>query len=111
MDVNLTFLNGVHEEDDFVEQPPRHIKEGQEKQVYKLNKALYGLKQAPCVWYTRIDSYLLQHGFQKIHFEHTLYIKSNSNGDIIVVCLYVDDLIFIRNCQQMFEDFRKAMKQ
>ena len=34
-------------EEVFVEQPLGYIKEGQEKQVYKLKKALYGLKQAP----------------------------------------------------------------
>ena len=28
----------------FVKQPPRYIKEGQKKQVYKLKKALHGLK-------------------------------------------------------------------
>ena len=49
--------------------------------------------------------------FKKSPFEHTLYIKSNSNGDIIVVCRDVDDLIFIRNYQQILEDFREAMKQ
>ena len=44
MDLKLAFLNGVLEEKVFVEQPLGYIKEGQEKQVYKLNKALYGLK-------------------------------------------------------------------
>ena len=43
MDVKLAFLNGVLEKV-FVEQPLGYIKEGQEKQVYKLNQALYGLK-------------------------------------------------------------------
>ena len=47
----------------------------------------------------------------KESFEHTLYIKSNSNGDEIIICLYVDDSIFAGNCQQMFEDFREAIKQ
>ena len=49
--------------------------------------------------------------FQKSHFKHTFYIKSNSNSDLIVVCLYVNDLIFIGNYQQKFEDFRETMKQ
>ena len=47
----------------------------------------------------------------KESFEHTLYIKSNSNGDVTIICLYVDDLIFAGNCQQMFEDFKEVMKQ
>ena len=72
---------------------------------------MYGLKQAPHAWYTPIDTYLLRHGFQRSSFEHILYIKSNSNGDVIIVCLYVDNLILIENYQQMFEDFRKVIKQ
>jgi len=31
------------------------------------------------------------------------------NSDILIVCLYVDDLIFIRNNSKMFGDFKKAM--
>ena len=30
---------------------------------------------------------------------------------MLYASIYVDDLIFTRNCQQMFEDFREAMKQ
>ena len=92
------FLNNVLQKEVFVEKLPEYIKKGQEKQFYKLNKILYRLKQAPHVWDTWIDAYLLQHGFQS-SFKHTLYIKSNSNCDVIVVCLYVDDLIFIGNSQ------------
>ncbi|RDX99068.1 hypothetical protein CR513_17941, partial [Mucuna pruriens] len=29
------------------------------------------------------------------------------NGDILVVCFYVDDLIFTRNNPNLFEDFKK----
>ena len=97
MDSKLAFLNGVLEDKLFVEQPLGYIKKGQEKQVYKLSKALYGLKYAPHAWYMQIDTYLFQHEFQESPFKHTLYIKSNSNGDVIVVCLYVDGLIFTRN--------------
>ena len=93
------FLNNVLQKEVFVEKLPEYIKKGQEKQFYKLNKTLYRLKQTPCAWDTWIDAYLLWHGFQRSSFKHTIYIKSNSNCDVIVVCLYVDDLIFIGNNQ------------
>jgi len=93
MDVKSSLLNGVLEEEVYVEQPMRYIKKGLENKVYKLKNALYGLKQAPRAWYTRIDSYFMGHGFDRCSYEHTLYIKSNTDGDLIV-CLYVDDLIF-----------------
>jgi Reverse transcriptase (RNA-dependent DNA polymerase) len=47
MDVKSTFLNGVLEEDIYIEQAPGYMKVGEEKKVLKLKKALYGLKQAP----------------------------------------------------------------
>ena len=47
MDVKSPFLNGVLEEEVYLEQPPRNMKIGEEKKVLKLKKALYGLKQAP----------------------------------------------------------------
>ena len=31
------------------------------------------------------------------------------NGGILIVCLYIDDLIYIRNNPSKFEDFKKAM--
>ena len=33
----------------------------------------------------------------------------HKNGDILIVCLYVDDLIFTSNNLSLFEDFKKAM--
>ena len=31
------------------------------------------------------------------------------NGGILIVCLYINDLIFIRNNPSKFEDFKKVM--
>lgn len=65
LDVKSTFLNGLLEEDIYVEQPEGFTVSGEEEKVYKLIKALYGLKQAPRAWCSRIDAYLLQNGLVK----------------------------------------------
>ena len=57
-------------------------------------KRHYGLKQAPRAWYSHIDSYLTQNIFQKSESEPTLYTKVNDQGNMLIVFLYVDDLIF-----------------
>jgi len=44
MDVNSAFLNGILEEEVYVDHPPGYVVQGQEHKVYKLKKALYGLK-------------------------------------------------------------------
>ena len=109
MDVKSAFLNRYLEEELYVEQPIGYVVEGQEDKVLKLKKALHGLKQAPKAWNNRIDKYFQVNGFFKCPHEHALYCKVHKNGDILIVCLYVDGLIFTSNNPSMFEDFKKAM--
>lgn len=104
-----TFLHGDLQEEVFVDQTPSYIKVGNEHKVYKLKKAVYGLKQAPQAWYRRIDTYFSKEGFKKCPFEHTLFVKIDDGGKMLVVCLYVDDLIYTRNDSAMFEKFKKSM--
>jgi hypothetical protein len=63
MDVKTTFLNGVIEEEVYIEQPQVFVEHLRETHVYRLKKALYRLKQTPRAWYARIDSYLMRLGF------------------------------------------------
>ena len=65
MDVKTTFLNGVIEEEVYIEQPQEFEVEDRQTHVCKLKKALYGLKQAPRSWYGRIDNLLMSLGFTK----------------------------------------------
>ncbi|GKU94475.1 hypothetical protein SLEP1_g7971 [Rubroshorea leprosula] len=108
LDLKSTFLHGDLDEEVFIHQPPGYIKVGNEHKVYKLKRALYGLKQAPQAWYSRIESYFLKKGFEKCPYEHTLFIKSEG-GKMLIVCLYVDDLIYTGNDMVMFDKFKKSM--
>ena len=47
MDVKRAFLNGMLQEEVYVEQPKGFIDPHRPNDVYKLKRALYGLKQAP----------------------------------------------------------------
>lgn len=109
MDVKSAFLNSYLEEEVYVDQPPGYEILGQEDKVYKLKKTLYGLKQAPRAWYNRIDSYLLLNGFNRCSSEPTLYTKMNEEGEILIVCLYVDDLIVTGNLS--IDLFKADMKK
>jgi hypothetical protein len=108
MDVKSAFLNGYLEEEVYVRQPPGYEIDKYRDKVYKLRKALYGLKQASRVWYSRIDEYLISVGLNRSPSEPTLYTKVNQKGKILIVCLYVDDLIFTRDLS--IDDFKNAMK-
>ena len=80
LDVKSAFLNGILDEEVYVEQPEGFIVKGEEQKVYRLKKALYGLKQAPRAWNTCIDSYLEQNKFSKCPYEHSVYIKRNAHS-------------------------------
>ena len=108
MDVKSAFLNGVLEEEVYVEQPPGYVKAGKEGKVLKLRKALYGLKQAPRAWNTRIDTYFKKTGFVQCPYEHALYVRKKDN-DVLFVALYVDDLIFMGSNEKMVKEFKEAM--
>jgi hypothetical protein len=77
--------------------------------VCKLKKALYGLKQAPRAWYSRLDKYLQQEGFRKGCVDNNLYIKV-SQGNILLIKVYVDDIIFGSDDDMLSQKFAKDMQ-
>nr|GEZ37273.1 hypothetical protein [Tanacetum cinerariifolium] len=77
--------------------------------VYKAIKALYGLHQAPRAWYETLASYLLENGFQRGKIDQTLFIKKQK-GDILMVKVYVDDIIFRSTNKDLCKAFEKFMK-
>jgi hypothetical protein len=77
--------------------------------VCKLKKALYGRKQAPRAWYSRLDKYLQQAGFRKGSADNNLYIKV-SQGNILLIEVYVDDIIFGSDDDRLSQKFEKDMQ-
>jgi hypothetical protein len=77
----------------FIRQPPGFKKPKYPNRVYKLSKALYGLKQAPQAWYTRLKTFLLEHGYVMGSVDKTLFTLKYDT-DFLLVQIYVDDIIF-----------------
>jgi hypothetical protein len=73
MDVKIVFLNGIIEEEVYIEQPEGFETFDRESHVCRLERELYGLQQAPRAWYTRIDSYFTGLGFTKSEADANLY--------------------------------------
>ena len=93
----------------YVTQPEGFIIGGEEDKVYQLRKALYGLKQAPRAWYSKIDSYFQESGFDRSQNEPTLYVKRRDNSNFVIVCLYVNDMIYMGSCESLVEEFKSCM--
>ncbi|GJU97693.1 retrovirus-related pol polyprotein from transposon TNT 1-94 [Tanacetum coccineum] len=71
-------------------------------------KALYDLHQAPRAWYGTLAKYLLDNGFQRGKINQTLFIKKQK-GDILLVQVYVDDIIFGSTNKELCTEFEKLM--
>ena len=110
MDVKTAFLNGVIEEEVYIEQPQGFEVEDRHTHVCKLKKALYGLKQDPRAWYERIDSFLSSMGFTKSKADPNLYLKVVEDKPVILL-LYVDDLFLTRNEKQVMESKKKLAEE
>lgn len=74
-DVKSAFLNGDLNEEVYVSMPPGFEDSSDQNKVLRLRKALYGLKQAPRAWYSKINDFFHQQGFERSMHEPTLYIK------------------------------------
>ena len=57
--------------------------------------------------YRRIDSYIIKNGFCRRNIEPTLYTKVNEHGKFLIVCLYVDDMIFTSDLE--LDEFKTTM--
>jgi hypothetical protein len=107
MDVKIAFLNGLIEEEVYIEKPLGFEVHGRESHVYRLKKAFYGLKQAPRSWYSRIDAYLQQLGFEKSEAYPNLYFIVVGE-DPLILLLYVDDL-FITGAERLINSCKESL--
>ncbi|GKB57819.1 putative ribonuclease H-like domain-containing protein [Tanacetum coccineum] len=101
MDVKSAFLNGTIEEEVYPTQPPGFKYHDHPDKVYKVVKALYGLHQAPRAWYKTLANYLLGNRFKRGKTDHPLFIKKQK-GDILLIQVYVDDIIFEKQKGDIF---------
>nr|GEW26417.1 putative ribonuclease H-like domain-containing protein [Tanacetum cinerariifolium] len=110
MDVKSAFLYGKIEEEVYPCQPPGFEDHDFSDKVYKVKMALYSLHQALTAWYKTLSRYLLDNGFKRGHIDKTLFIKRNK-GDILLVQVYVDDIIFGSTKKEMCDAFEILMHE
>jgi hypothetical protein len=81
MDVKSAFLNGVLDEEIYMEQPQGFTSTGNETKVCRLLKAIYGLKQASRTWNSHIHAALTELGFKRTVADAGVYVKHQREGD------------------------------
>ncbi|GJZ93608.1 putative ribonuclease H-like domain-containing protein [Tanacetum coccineum] len=110
MDVKSAFLYVKIEEEVYLCQPPGFEDPDFPNRVYKVEKALYGLHQAPRAWYETLSTYMLDNEFQRGKIDKTLFIK-RYKGNILLVQVYVDDIIFGLTKKELCNAFEKLMHE
>ncbi|GJV70497.1 putative ribonuclease H-like domain-containing protein [Tanacetum coccineum] len=104
IDVKSVFLYSTIKKEVYVCQPPGFKDPQLPDKVYKVEKALYGLHQAPRAWYKTLSTYLIENGFRRGTIDKTLFIKKDK-GDILLVRVYVDDIIFRSIKKSLCDEF------
>ncbi|GJR06544.1 ribonuclease H-like domain-containing protein [Tanacetum coccineum] len=108
MDVKSAFLYGTIKEEVYVCQPPGFEDPQFSNKVFKVEKALYGLHQATRARYKTLSTYLIENGFRRGTINKTLFINKDK-GDILLVQVYVDDIMFGSTKKSLCDEFKGLM--
>ena len=107
LDVKSAFLYGELDEEIYMEQPDGFVLKGQEKKVLRLRKAIYGLKQAARAWWHELDRSLQDLGFKRLYADAGIFVARHSDGTLVIVLAYVDDIIITGPATKLVQEKKK----
>ncbi|MCO5553786.1 hypothetical protein L7F22_027501 [Adiantum nelumboides] len=79
------------------------------KLVCRLCKALYGLKQGSRQLYLKFDKYMQSQGYERNQEDHCLYTKKLSEGSLIILIVYVDDMLIAGKSKDEIANLKKSL--
>src|ERR1035438_1852402 len=107
MDVKSAYLNGKIDIALYMKQPEGFVIKGKENHICKLLRSLYGIKQAGNIWNHNLDNTLVNLGFTRLKSDACIYTKGSlSNGDFLLVALWVDDLLAAGQSRTILDNFK-----
>jgi hypothetical protein len=71
---------------------------------------LYRLKQAPRVWYARLKTFLLDHGYVMESVDKTLFTLKHDT-DFLLVQIYIDHISFGGTSHVLVSSFQEMMEK
>lgn len=69
---------------------------------------MYGLKQASRQWFAKFTAALTNAGFQHSKHDYALFIRNVGNSSIYLL-IYVDDILFMGNCDSHVARFKEYL--
>ncbi len=82
----------------------------QEGTVVKIRKAIYGLKQSGRLWNSTLDDWLRSKDFHRSETEPCLYRRTEPDGKLLLVAVYVDDLLIAVDDQRTLDAFEVELR-
>ena len=108
-DVSTAFLHAPAATDNLYMWPPPELYPSGHNTttVWKLNKAIYGLRSSPKSWQDHFAQVLQQMGLSRLTSEPNVY---RNNEQTMFVMVYVDDLLFLGQQQEVDKTFKEVQK-
>lgn len=74
--------------------------------VVRLLRNLYGSKQAALMWYNHLSAVLIEYGFKRLIHEPCCFVKELEDGNKIITCVYVDDILIVTTQRHLAEELK-----
>ena len=91
-----------------MKQPEQFKVKGKEHLVCKLKRDIYGLKQPLRCSNEALDKYLKKMGFKQSKNDPCIYVL-HSGGEIFIIAIYIDDIIFTGKTSLRIQKFINAI--
>lgn len=102
LDVKTAFLNGILEEEVYME-IPEGLNIDKERKMCKLRKTIYGLKISPKRWNMKFSEEVSKLGLQRDINEPCLFTW-RKEGKVVMLVLYVDDILLAGNDTEKLQE-------
>src|SRR5262245_30941426 len=108
VDVVGVFLNGILEEEVFMEAPFGILKNNDRNMVCRLMRSIYGLKQAGNAWYKRMSGVFKKMGFSVSLCDSSLFFRFNDKGSLIIP-VSTDDMAVAGSSRLVVDAFKEEL--
>ena len=115
IDVITTYLYGSIYNEIFMKIPkgfrlPENNTKPHSMYLIKLQRSLYGLKQSGCMWYNRLNKYLLKEGYANNPICPCIFIEKLETG-FAIIAVHVDDLNLVGTLQEFTKTTKYLKKE
>ena len=70
-----------------------------------------GLKQAPRQWYKRFDTFMVEQGYTRSHYDNCVYYRQFEERSFIYLLLYVDDMLIASMDMSLIKKLKFQLNQ